>query len=103
MLNNSWVGQGDIGHCDDEVSAADVVPATAVGHVVDPLVLVFQVDVARVLTREPVVASGVGVFSTVDTFNYPPVSCNLKHKNLFTLFDVLCFLSGPFKVKIKKS
>jgi hypothetical protein len=82
MLNNSRVGQGDVGHCDDEVSAADVVPPAAVGHVVDPLVLVFQVDVARMLTREPVVASGVGVFSTVDSLDDPPVSCNLKHKNL---------------------
>ena len=90
MLNNSGKRKSDVGHGDDEVGAADVVSASTVGHVVDPLVLVGKVDVARVLTREPVVASGVGVFSAVDPLDDPPVSCNLiiQSQN-FTLVNLI--------------
>ncbi len=78
VSDHPWEGQGDVGDCDDELGIADVVLASAVGHVVDPLVLVLQVDEALVLTGVPVIAAWVGrALTAVNASDNPPIASNL--------------------------
>ena len=79
VSNHSRKGQRDICNGDNELGVADIVLSPAVGDVVNPLVLVLQVDEALVLTRVPVVAAWiVGVLTAVQTPDDPPVAGNLK-------------------------
>ncbi len=59
MSDNSRRRQRDVGDGDYHVGVADVVFSAAVRDIVDPLVLIFQIDEPLMLARIPIVASRV--------------------------------------------
>ena len=96
MLNNPSSRKRNICDGDDELRVADAVLAAAVRHVVDPLSGVLLVDEPLVLARIPVVASRIGILTTVDTTDDPPVTSYLEIiADKVSLYNRNCLVGTP--------